>query len=142
VVGGIRAGEAEVGRGNLPVPVEVEAPTDGRPLEEVAADRGQVQPVHREGGAVAGLPHEAAEGEPLLAGGAAGFANVSSYGRGINGIMVDVRGLPAATTSLDASDFVFETSNGAGPAEWSAAPGPSSITAPAPFCPATLLPGP
>jgi hypothetical protein len=42
--------------------------------------------------------------------------------------MVDVWGLPVATTSLAASDFVFETSDGTGPTNWSAAPAPSSIT--------------
>ncbi|NIM48763.1 MAG: hypothetical protein GTO22_05815, partial [Gemmatimonadales bacterium] len=42
----------------------------------------------------------------LLPGGTATFANYTSYSRGINGIMVDIAGLPAGDT-LDADDFAF-----------------------------------
>jgi len=58
----------------------------------------------------------AADKQALLAGGAASFATVTSYGRGINGVMVDVAGLPLERTPT-ASDFVLETLNGS---TWSA----------------------
>jgi hypothetical protein len=40
----------------------------------------------------------------LLPGGAASFANVTSFARGINGVMVDIAGLPAGA-ALGADDF-------------------------------------
>ncbi len=62
----------------------------------------------------------------LLPGGAASFANYSSYSRGINGLMIDVSGLP--TTTLTAADFTFTVGNSNNPGSWSAAPAPTSIT--------------
>src|SRR5262245_61402273 len=41
----------------------------------------------------------------LLPGGTASFANYSSYSGGINGVMVDIAGLPSFTLSAD--DFEF-----------------------------------
>jgi hypothetical protein len=61
----------------------------------------------------------------LLPGGAATFANYTSYSRGINGIMVDVVSLPGTPT---ASDFTFKVGNDSTPAGWAAAPAPTSIT--------------
>jgi len=61
----------------------------------------------------------------LLPGQTATFANYSSYSKGINGIMVDVKGLPGAVT---ASDFVFKVSDDGASPTWSAAPAPSSLT--------------
>jgi len=61
----------------------------------------------------------------LLAGSLATFANYTGYSRGINGLMVDIRGLPGAVT---AADFVFKVGNTQTPAGWAAAPAPSSVT--------------
>jgi hypothetical protein len=57
--------------------------------------------------------------------GPATFANVSSYTKGINGIMVDIGG-PHGT--ITAADFVFRVGNNNTPNSWVAAPAPSSIS--------------
>ena len=51
----------------------------------------------------------------LLPGQTATFANYTSYSRGINGIMVDIAGLPGNVT---ASDFVFMVGNTNDPTTW------------------------
>ena len=56
---------------------------------------------------------------------AAGFANYTSYSRGINGIMCDIAGLPS---TLDAGDFHFVVGNDNDPSGWAAGPAPESIT--------------
>ncbi len=56
--------------------------------------------------------------------GAATFANVSSYSRGINGIMIDINTVPG---TLSASDFVFKVGNNNSPSTWVAAAAPSAI---------------
>jgi hypothetical protein len=61
----------------------------------------------------------------LLPGHTATFANYTSYSRGINGVMVDIQGLPGTPT---AADFTFKVGNDNSPAGWAAAPAPSSIT--------------
>ncbi len=61
----------------------------------------------------------------LLNGQTATFANYTSYSRGINGIMVDVDGLPAVPT---AADFEFAYGNDADPSGWPTAPAPTSVT--------------
>ena len=63
---------------------------------------------------------------PLLPGGTASFANYSSYSRGINGVMIDIAGLP--TSELQASDFTFLVGNNSNPSSWTVAPAPSGIT--------------
>ncbi|HZN65397.1 MAG TPA: dockerin type I domain-containing protein, partial [Tepidisphaeraceae bacterium] len=63
----------------------------------------------------------------LLPGQTATFANYTGYSRGINGVMLDVRDLPAGT-SLDASDFRFRTSASASPTSFTTAVTPSSVT--------------
>lgn len=55
------------------------------------------------------------------------FDNYTSYSRGINGVMVDVAGLPAGN-NLGEDDFHFRVGNVDNPSSWSAAPSPSSIT--------------
>ena len=55
------------------------------------------------------------------------FANYTSYTRGINGVMVDVAGLPAGD-DLGEDDFLFRVGNVDDPSSWSTAPRPSSIT--------------
>jgi hypothetical protein len=68
----------------------------------------------------------ATDKSPLLPGQAASFANVTSYPRGINGIMVDLRGPWGAVT---ADDFTWEvSSDAASPNTWSPAPAPLSVT--------------
>jgi hypothetical protein len=69
---------------------------DGNNAAATAADDGAV----------------AADKQALRPGDAAGFANVTSYSRGINGVMVDVAALPLDRTPT-AGDFVLETLNGA-----------------------------
>ena len=65
--------------------------------------------------------------QALRAGQSPGFANFTSYSRGINGILIDVQGLPAGN-GLGAADFFFEVSginlNGA----LVAAAAPTSVT--------------
>jgi len=61
----------------------------------------------------------------LLPRGSATFASYTSYDKGINGIMVDVAGLPG-TPTMD--DFVFKTGNNEDPGRWSPVPAPPEIT--------------
>ena len=53
----------------------------------------------------------ATDKRPLLPGEGTSFANVTSYSRGINGVMVDLAGLPL-NRPLGADDFVLETRTG------------------------------
>lgn len=62
----------------------------------------------------------------LLPGQTATFANYTSYSRGINGIMIDIAGLP--DTGLSTSDFIFNIGNTNTASSWSIAPNPTSIT--------------
>ena len=88
-----------------------------------------------DGRGAAGAPGDEALGDDaiaagkaaLLPGGAPSFDNVSSYSRGINGVMIDVHGLPA-TTTVGAADFVFKVGAGGDPATWAEAPAPSAVT--------------
>ena len=61
----------------------------------------------------------------LLPGGTATFANYVSYSRGINGIIVDLLGLPVST--LEPADFVLTYGNNGTPGGWTAAPNPTAI---------------
>ncbi len=54
----------------------------------------------------------------LLPGQVANFANYTSYSRGINGVMVDIAGLPDDYTPIPA-DFEFRVGNDNDPAGWS-----------------------
>ena len=60
----------------------------------------------------------------LLPGQRAAFANITSYSRGINGIMIDVFGLIGTPGP---SDFTFRVGNGGNPADWKLAPDPLAI---------------
>jgi hypothetical protein len=62
---------------------------------------------------------------PLRKGGIATFSNYTSYSKGINGVMIDILGLPGTPT---ASDFTFKIGNDNNPTNWTVAPAPSSIT--------------
>jgi beta-glucanase (GH16 family) len=63
----------------------------------------------------------------LLPGQSPAPANYTSYTRGINGIMIDVAGLPAGAT-LTAADFEFRTGNNGQPTSWKPALPPRSVT--------------
>jgi hypothetical protein len=68
--------------------------------------------------------------------GLAGFNNVSSYSRGINGLMIDlVGGGDHASISLStlANDFVFKAGNNNTPSSWAAAPTPNAVSVRANF---------
>src|SRR5687767_14681429 len=55
----------------------------------------------------------------LLPGQTATFANYTSYSRGINGIMVDIAGLPVGLGSGPGpTDFTFKIGNDNNPAGW------------------------
>ncbi|MBN2476259.1 MAG: lamin tail domain-containing protein [Pirellulales bacterium] len=69
----------------------------------------------------------ATDKQALLPGQTATFANYTSFSRGINGIMIDFRGLPDGA-SLAADDFVFRVGNDNAPGAWGAAPSPALIT--------------
>jgi cytochrome c len=69
----------------------------------------------------------ATDKQALLPGAArGGFANVTSYNKGLNGVMIDVRGLPAGTR-LSADDFLFKAGTSSDPSTWSAAPAPAAV---------------
>jgi len=55
------------------------------------------------------------------------FANVTSYTRGINGVLVDFAGIPPADAALGADDFTFRVGRGGNPSTWTAAPSPSAV---------------
>jgi hypothetical protein len=57
--------------------------------------------------------------------GPATFANVSSFTKGINGVMIDLAG---AHGSITASDFVFRVGNNNSPSTWGTAAAPTSIS--------------
>ncbi len=59
--------------------------------------------------------------------GSASSSALSSFSRGINGVMVDLLG-GGAHTSIDASDFIFKTGNDNTPSGWATAPAPIAIT--------------
>ncbi len=59
--------------------------------------------------------------------GTAGFANVSAYTDGINGIMVDLT-TGGAHGSLTASDFTIKVGTNNTPSLWAAAPAPSTVS--------------
>jgi Raf kinase inhibitor-like YbhB/YbcL family protein len=63
--------------------------------------------------------------QALLPGQTASFANYSSYNRGINGMMIDVLGLPGTPT---AGDFTFKVGNVNDPTTWSNGPTPTSVS--------------
>ena len=67
----------------------------------------------------------ATDKQALLPGQTGTFANVTSYTRGINGIMIDVTELPQSPVGLVASNFGVQVGSGAA---WVAGPEPSSVT--------------
>jgi subtilisin-like proprotein convertase family protein len=69
----------------------------------------------------------ATDKEALLAGREARFGNLTSYSRGINGLMIDVQNLPEGTTP-GVADFAFRVGNNKRTGDWATAPAPRSIT--------------
>lgn len=67
----------------------------------------------------------ASDKRALMPGETASFANYTSSSRGINGILVDITGLPG---ELTASDFIFRVGNSSTPSQWAIAPAPLSVT--------------
>lgn len=57
----------------------------------------------------------ATDKQALFAGGTASFANLTSYHRGINGLMVD---LAPGSAALTAADFAFRMGDGTDPSAW------------------------
>ncbi len=57
--------------------------------------------------------------------GPATFDNISSYARGINGIMIDIAG---SHPNIDVSDFVFRVGDNNAPDTWAAGPAPAAIS--------------
>ena len=62
----------------------------------------------------------------LLPGGTATFGNYTTYSKGINGIMVDIAGLPAGALSA-ADDFDFHAGANGNPATWTTASDPATV---------------
>lgn len=62
----------------------------------------------------------------LQPGQAATFANVTSYSKGLNGVMIDMTGLPVFS-SLSVEDFAFRTGRSNDLSAWSAGPGPREL---------------
>ena len=69
----------------------------------------------------------AADKRALLPGQAASFVNYTGYTRGINGVMVDIAGLPASGV-IGANDFGLRAGTTADPSTWPAAPAPTAVT--------------
>ncbi|MGD9722530.1 MAG: beta strand repeat-containing protein [Pirellulales bacterium] len=59
--------------------------------------------------------------------GLAGFQHITSYSRGINGIMVDMSS-NTSHTAITANDFVFKVGANNSPNTWTIAPAPSAIS--------------
>jgi hypothetical protein len=69
----------------------------------------------------------AVDKSPLFPGSKASFDNISNHTGGINGLMVDLAGLPEGATPTLA-DFVFRVGRSGDPASWAAAPAPRQMT--------------
>jgi len=61
----------------------------------------------------------------LLPGGTAMFANYTSYSRGLNGVIIDVKDLRGITTI---EDFQFRVGNTSDPTQWREPPAPAEIS--------------
>jgi hypothetical protein len=68
---------------------------------------------------------DAAKEALLPGGGKAAFKNYTSFSRGLNGIMIDIAGLPVST--LDPADFTFKYGNDDTPGTWATAANPTTI---------------
>jgi len=64
----------------------------------------------------------------LLPGQTATYANYTNYSRSINGLMIDINGLPNVGAGLTAADFAFLAGTDPDPANWTQVPVPSGVT--------------
>jgi hypothetical protein len=62
----------------------------------------------------------------LLPGNSLSFANVTSYSRGINGVMIDIARLPQDIV-LSPDDFVLRSGTGTNPSTWAPGPVPGAL---------------
>ncbi len=67
----------------------------------------------------------ATDKQAMLPGETATFANYTSYSRGINGVMMDIKHL---LTAPSAADFTFKVGNSNDPTSWATAPAPVSVS--------------
>jgi uncharacterized protein YkwD len=81
---------------------------------------------HDPAATAADLSALATDKRALLPGQTASFANVTSYLKGINGVLLDFAGMPPA--ALNAQDFAFRVGRTGSPSTWAPAPAPSGIT--------------
>jgi hypothetical protein len=65
--------------------------------------------------------------DALLPGQTGSFANVTSYSKGINGIIIDISNLPPSGGSLRPADFGIKVGAGGNPSNWAAGPAPSEV---------------
>jgi parallel beta-helix repeat protein len=114
------ASAGAIGSFDVAVPSEVvgryvfynASPADGRTAQASALDDNAIDP----------------NKQALLPGaGPATAANYTNYSGGINGIIIDVEGLPAGTDPT-ADSFALSIGRGGGAEGWTAAPLPSSVT--------------
>lgn len=68
----------------------------------------------------------ASDKSALLPGQTPTFANVTSYAKGLNGVMIDVAGLPASAI-LTADDFIFRATHNLSSVNFIAGPVPASV---------------
>ena len=85
-----------------------------------AYDGGDPAPAAADDAAVAPDKVARRAGEP------AHFRQITSYSRGMNGIMIDLIGLPDGA-ELGADDFAFRSGTTSDPAAWAAAPSPARV---------------
>jgi hypothetical protein len=69
----------------------------------------------------------ATDKQPLLPGRPVTAANISSYTKGLNGLMIDLVGVDAAANPT-AVDFSFQAGSGGNPATWPNAPAPKVVS--------------
>ena len=71
-------------------------------------------------------PAVATDKRALRPGGLVTATNYTSYGRGINGVMIDLASIPL-TKVPNTTDFIFQTGAGGDAAAWAQAPAPSGV---------------
>jgi uncharacterized protein YkwD len=125
--GTVRLGDVAVGSQNVkrdvrPVPPGATAVVGRSVFYNNSAYDG-----HDPAATIADLNAVAPDKVALRPGQVGSFANVTSYTRGINGILVDFAGIPPAGATLGADDFTFRMGRGGDPASWAAAPAPAAV---------------
>jgi len=80
---------------------------------------------HDPAATAADLAAVAPDKQALRPGQTGSFSNVTSYAKGINGVLVDFTGMPPGTLSAD--DFTFRVGRSGSPSTWSPAPAPAGV---------------